>query len=84
MEQQKKVLMCFQDDDEVLTKKQIIEKAGLHYYYNTEKHAGAVLSRMVKNGLLERVERGKYKRTGKTKRHFKKHEFDPNQEKLNL
>ncbi len=84
MDQQKKVLMCFENNDEVLTKQEIIEKAPLTYFYNTDKHAGDVLTRMVRNGLLERVKRGHYKRTGKTKRHFKKDEFNPNQEKLEL
>lgn len=75
MDQQKKVLMCFENDDEVLTKQEIIKKAPLTYFYNTDKHAGDVLTRMVRNGLLERVKKGHYKRTGKTKRHFKKKEL---------
>lgn len=62
MDRQKEVLVCFNGDRDIqLTKQEIIEKAGLHYYHNTDKHAGDVLSRMVKSGLLVRVKKGVFR-----------------------
>jgi predicted transcriptional regulator of viral defense system len=43
------------------TKAEIMKNVSIHYYANSGKHFGDVLSRMVKNGTLERVSKGKYK-----------------------
>lgn len=60
-DRQKEVLACFNGDKELqLSKKEIIEKARLYYYHNTDKHAGDVLSRMVNSGLLRRISKGVY------------------------
>lgn len=61
MNRQKEVLECFNGDKNIeLSKQEIIQKAKLYYFNNTEKHAGDVLSRMVKSGLLKRVKKGVY------------------------
>lgn len=49
------------DKSKELTKAEIIEGAGLFYYHNGSKHAGDVLSRMVKSGLLIRIRKGVFK-----------------------
>lgn len=50
------------------------------YYYNTEKHIGDRLSRMVNAGLLERIAPGKFK-IGKGKK-SKPATIDTNQTEL--
>lgn len=56
------ILKTFQDDkDIILSKSEIKELSGISYHCNTNKHLGDCLSRMVKNGMLERVSKGKYK-----------------------
>lgn len=61
MNRVKDVLTCFNGDKAIkLSKQEIIKNAGLYYYHNTDKHAGDVLSRMVKSGLLIRVSKGWY------------------------
>ena len=62
MDRQKSVIECFEGNFElILTKREIMDKAGLHYYHNSSKHAGEVLSRMVNNGILNRTAKGKFK-----------------------
>lgn len=69
MERVKDVLRFFNGDkSKELTKKEIIEGAGLFYYHNGDKHAGDVLSRMCKSGLLVRIKRGVFKLGGAKKR----------------
>lgn len=46
---------------EVATKKEIYENVSFSYYHNWQKHLGDVLSRMVKNGKIERVKPGVFK-----------------------
>jgi hypothetical protein len=65
----------------VMTKQEIIKKARLFYYHNTNKHAGDVLTRMVKNGSLTRISRGNYK-LGSGAQKGLKYEAPPNQLKL--
>lgn len=62
MERFKDVLKFINGDKtSEFTKKEIMEGAGLNYYHNSSKHAGDVLSRMVKSGLLIRVRKGVFK-----------------------
>lgn len=62
MDRQKDVLFFFNGDKtKELTKAEIIKGAGLYYYHNGNKHAGDVLSRMVKRGLLIRVRKGVFR-----------------------
>lgn len=62
MDRRKDVLKFFNGDrTKEYTKAEIIKGAGLYYYYNGDKHAGDVLSRMVKSGLLIRVKKGLFK-----------------------
>ena len=75
MERQVEVLKVFIDTEEVLSKKQIKEMTGISYYYNTDKHLGDVLSRMVKNGLLIRVRKGYFKWSGSTVPNHRKTEI---------
>lgn len=42
------------------TKQEILDNTGITYYYNTEKHLGEILSRLVNNGTLNRVKKGVY------------------------
>lgn len=81
MSNQKKVLECFNGNRELeLSKQDIIKMAGLYYYHNTDKHAGEVLSRMVKSGLLKRVKKGVYTLGGGIKK--KTIETDKNQHNI--
>ena len=62
MNKQTQILKVFNNDKELILKKsEIIEKGSIYYYYNTEKHVGDTLTRMVKNGLLIHVKIGHYK-----------------------
>lgn len=52
-----------------ITKQKAVELIGKIYYCNADKHVGDVLSRMVKAGLLKRIEPGLFElgdRTNKT------------------
>lgn len=61
MDRQKEILQVFNGDKgKVLSKSVIKEIGGISYYHNTDKHLGDTLTRMVKNGSLKRVSRGKY------------------------
>ena len=81
MDRQREIIEVFRKSEkEVLKKSEIIKEGKICYYYNTEKHVGDTLSRMVRNGLLERVKIGYYKLSGKHKRRFKKDLIEnPNQ-----
>lgn len=82
MERQKQILKVFNGDcEKILTKQEIIELAGISYYCSTSKNAGNTLSRMVNNGSLIRVSKGKFK-LGKGKYKVLKDEVPPNQTKL--
>lgn len=68
MDKQKEILQVFNGDKlKVLSKAVIKEFGNISYYNNTDKYLGETLSRMVKNGSLERVSRGKYKLGSGTK-----------------
>lgn len=45
-----------------ITKKKLVELFGGSYYHNAEFYIGEILKRMVGGGMLERVERGVYRR----------------------
>ena len=45
---------------ESATKKDIYTNVKFGYYHNWQKHLGDVLTRMVRNGTIERVKRGVY------------------------
>lgn len=75
MERQKQILEVFNDTQEILSKKAIKEKTGISYYYNTDKHLGDILGRMVNNGLLERVKKGYFKWTGSTLPNHRKNQI---------
>lgn len=57
----------------------IYKNVSFGYYHNWEKHLGQLLSKMVKNGLVERVKPGvfRHKRMG-----VHKEWTDPNQKAL--
>jgi len=62
MERQKEILEVFNNNTEIiLSKRKIKELGNISYYYNTDKHLGETLSRMVKNNNLIRVSRGNFK-----------------------
>lgn len=62
MDRAKDVLKFFNGDKtKEYSKQEIIKGAGLYYYHNGNKHAGDVLSRMVKSRLLIRVRKGVFK-----------------------
>ncbi|WP_028376001.1 hypothetical protein [Leeuwenhoekiella sp. MAR_2009_132] len=69
MNRQAEILATFPDAETILSKKEIIERGQIRYYFNTEKHVGHTLSRMVKNGILVRVKKGYYKRGKSTPKH---------------
>lgn len=84
MDRQKEVIKAFKEPGEVLTKKEIMERARLYYYHNSAKHAGDVLTRMVRNGSLVRVSQGRYKLSKLGKRPPGLIPPDPNQLNLSL
>ena len=45
-----------------ITLAEAVRLIGSNLYYNTEKHVGAVLSNMVRRGMIERVKRGVFRR----------------------
>lgn len=72
-ENQKTVIRIANDNGGVVTKKQVCEV--IRYYYNTEKHVGDILSRMVKKNILKRIKPGVFEiSTGN-----KQEEPNPNQ-----
>ena len=87
MDRQIQIIKAFNNDfDLVLSKSDIIERESIYYYANCEKHVGHTLTRMVKNGSIERVKRGFYK-LGKNKKDYvfaRVNEDNPNQTKLFL
>jgi predicted transcriptional regulator of viral defense system len=60
-EKQKAIIARAQLQGGVISTCQAIETIGKAYYHNEAKHTGEVLGRMVKVGLLARVQRGVYK-----------------------
>lgn len=56
--QQDKILRFAQANGNRITSKQAQENFSERYYMNTDAHLGAILSRMVKAGLLTREKRG--------------------------
>jgi predicted transcriptional regulator of viral defense system len=54
----KAIIELAKENNNTITKKQVVEKLGHTYHYNGDKHLGAILSTMVKNGILERVKKG--------------------------
>ena len=72
MNRQAEILETFPDKETILSKKEIIERGQIRYYFNTEKHVGHTLSRMVNNGLLVRVKKGYYKRGSPHPKHGRK------------
>lgn len=63
-------------------KSEIYENVDFGYYLNWQKHLGELLSRMVKRGLIERVEKGVYRIKDKPKSKFDLTKKDPNQTHL--
>lgn len=43
------------------TKAQIVDKFGRHYYCGAENHIGAILCRMCKSGIIQRIKKGVYR-----------------------
>lgn len=56
-QKQKEILRLFHPGIEV-TKRTISKNCGLHYFHNDEKYIGEILSRMVAQGLIDRVRPG--------------------------
>lgn len=54
---QKEILRLFHPGIEI-TKQTIVKNCGLRYYHNAEKYIGEILSRMVAQGLIDRVRPG--------------------------
>tara|TARA_B100001179_G_scaffold217701_1_gene189779 strand:- start:158 stop:412 length:255 start_codon:yes stop_codon:yes gene_type:complete len=82
MNRQKQILATFPDAETVLSKQEIIERGQISYYYNTDKHVGDTLTRMVKNKLLVRVKKGYYKLGKSTPNHGKPVQKIENQTEL--
>lgn len=81
MKNRDKIKKAFNGDfDLTLKKSEIIEITGIDYHYNTSKHVGTILSRMVGSGLLKRTKHGYYQLGHNIKRN--KDTFNPNQTKL--
>ncbi len=63
-------------------KSDIYQNVKFGYFLNWEKHLGELLSRMVKRGMIERVERGVYKVRHLPKVNWQKDDVDPNQTQM--
>lgn len=50
------VKLINESPDKQVTKKSVCEV--IQFYYNTEKHVGEILSRMVKMGMIKRIKPG--------------------------
>ena len=59
--QQSQIMKAAQERGGTITKKEILEMYGGHYFCNGAKHVGDILSRMVKSGLLIRERPGVFK-----------------------
>jgi hypothetical protein len=57
---QAKVIKALKEKGEPMTKRELIEATGIFYYASTDKHFGAILTRMVNAGLIHRPSRGVY------------------------
>lgn len=55
------LIVAFMRGKESVTKKEITEKYGFWYYTNEAFHIGALLSNMVKRGILIRIKKGVFK-----------------------
>lgn len=56
--QQKIIIRAANANGGKITKSQAVDLIGHTYYYNSDQHVGAILSRMVKSGLLKRIRPG--------------------------
>lgn len=61
----------------------LVDEFGHWYYYNEKKHLGALLSNMVKVGLLERIKPGLFK-VGPGRKHAVNHALDGDQDQTKL
>lgn len=57
-QQQKQIIRAAQERGGRITKKEVVEMYGGSYYCGADNHLGAMLSRMVKAGLLVREKPG--------------------------
>lgn len=57
---QKSILQLAQRQGGNLTKQDAVNLIGGKYYCNAEKHVGDVLSRMVNEGMLQRIKPGQF------------------------
>ncbi len=62
-----KSILNFLRTVESASKEEIYNNSSLNYYHNWQKHAGDVLSRMVKLGIIKRIKRGSYAISDKAK-----------------
>ncbi len=60
-ENQKRILRLFCKPGICLRKRDIVKVLDRYYFCNADKYVGEILRRMVKNGVLERVETGVYR-----------------------
>jgi hypothetical protein len=60
LNRQKEILLYLQKVESA-TLKEIYLNVSFSYYCNEMKHLGAVMSRMVKNGKVERIAKGVFK-----------------------
>lgn len=76
-QKQKAILLYIGDTEK--TKSQIVHKFNSWYYFNSSKHIGEILSRMVNTGLLIRIKKGVFKRGKGGDKQVKKRVFSENQ-----
>lgn len=56
-QKQKEILRLFHPGIEI-TKQTTVQNCGMIYYHNAEKYIGEILSRMVTDGIIDRVRPG--------------------------